>query len=148
MTKISKIQRLLWGLNSEPTDFQSGIITITLKSQLWVGDTEKLSVAFSHASLILVESTNSFNLTNPIQNQWRIQDIPGRRAPTPKVGVLTYYCANFFRKTSEKIDRIWTDGVPVAPLGSANEIGKTRKGRRTWMNLIYPLGLNEEGSTY
>ena len=91
----------------------------------WFRRVSTISVTFSHASLISVESTNSFNLTNPIQNQWRIQDIPRRRAPTPKVGALTYCCANFFRKTSEKIDRIWTDGVPVASLGSANEIGKT-----------------------
>ena len=34
---------------SQPTDSQSGVITITAKSQLWVGDTEKLSVTFNHA---------------------------------------------------------------------------------------------------
>ena len=39
----------------QPIDQQPGITTITLKSQLWVGDTEKLSVAFRHASLVLVE---------------------------------------------------------------------------------------------
>ena len=36
-------------LNSQPTDSQSGVLTITPKSQLWVGDTEKLAVTFSHA---------------------------------------------------------------------------------------------------
>ena len=44
-------------LNSQPTDSQSVIITITPPSQLWVGDTEKLSLTFSHAWLILVEFT-------------------------------------------------------------------------------------------
>ena len=29
-------------MNSQPTDFQSGVITITLKSRQSVGDTEKL----------------------------------------------------------------------------------------------------------
>ena len=42
-------------LNSQPTDSQSRVLTITPKSRLWVGDTEKLLVAFSHAWLILVE---------------------------------------------------------------------------------------------
>ena len=43
-------------LNSQPIyDSQSGVITITPKSQLWFGDTEKVSVTFSHAWLILVE---------------------------------------------------------------------------------------------
>ena len=42
-------------LNSQPTDSQSGVITITPKSQLWMWDMAKLSVAFSHAWLILVE---------------------------------------------------------------------------------------------
>ena len=44
-------------LNSQPTDSQSGVTTITPKSGLWVGDTEKLSVAFIHTWLILVEFT-------------------------------------------------------------------------------------------
>ena len=44
-------------LNSQPTDSQSEGITITPKSQLWLGDTEKLSIAFSHGWLILVEFT-------------------------------------------------------------------------------------------
>ena len=35
-------------LNSQPTDSQSGVITTTPQSQLCVGDTEKLSVTFSH----------------------------------------------------------------------------------------------------
>ena len=34
-------------LNSQPIDYQPGVMTITPKSQLWVGDTEKLSVTFS-----------------------------------------------------------------------------------------------------
>ena len=41
----------------QPTNSQSGVITITQKSQLWVGDTEKLLVNFSHAWLILAEFT-------------------------------------------------------------------------------------------
>ena len=36
-------------LNSQPTDSQSGVITITPKSELCVRDTENLSVTFSHA---------------------------------------------------------------------------------------------------
>ena len=51
-----KSQKFLY-LNSLPTDSQSGVLTTTPQSQLWVGDTEKLSVAFSHARLILVEFT-------------------------------------------------------------------------------------------
>ena len=47
-------QKFLY-LNLQPTDSQSGVITITPKSQLWVRDTEKLSVTFSHTWLILVE---------------------------------------------------------------------------------------------
>ena len=39
---------------SQRTDHHSIIITITLKCQLWLGDTEKLSIAFSHAWLVLV----------------------------------------------------------------------------------------------
>ena len=53
---FQKNQKFLY-LNSQPTDSQSGVLTITPKSQLWEGDTEKLSVAFSHAWLILVEFT-------------------------------------------------------------------------------------------
>ena len=49
-------QKFLY-LNSEPTDSHSGVMTITPKSQLWVEDTEKLLVTFSHARLILVEFT-------------------------------------------------------------------------------------------
>ena len=49
-------QRILY-LNPKPTDSQSGVLTTTSQSQLWVGDTEKLSVTFSHAWLILVEFT-------------------------------------------------------------------------------------------
>ena len=36
-------------LNSQPTGSQSGVITITPKSQLGVEDTEKFSVVFGHA---------------------------------------------------------------------------------------------------
>ena len=36
-------------LNSQATDSKSGVTTITPKIQLCVGDTEKLSVTFSHA---------------------------------------------------------------------------------------------------
>ena len=39
-------------LNSQPTDSKSGIITIMSKSQLWMGNTEKFSEAFSHSSWI------------------------------------------------------------------------------------------------
>ena len=41
-------QKFLY-LNSQTTDSQSGVITITLKIQLWVGDTENVSVTFSYA---------------------------------------------------------------------------------------------------
>ena len=50
-----EIKRFLYS-NSQPTDSQSGVITITLKSQLGVGDTEKLTT-FSYAWLTLVEVT-------------------------------------------------------------------------------------------
>ena len=49
-----QIQKILY-LNSQPADSQSGVIAITPKSQLWVWDTEKLLVTFSHAWQILVE---------------------------------------------------------------------------------------------
>ena len=41
--------------NPEPTDQHPRVITITLNSQLWVGDTKNLSVAFSHVWLVQVE---------------------------------------------------------------------------------------------
>ena len=41
----------------KPRDSQSGVLTTTPQSQLWVGDAEKLSVTFSNAWLILVEFT-------------------------------------------------------------------------------------------
>ena len=44
--KITLI-RLILHLNPQPTDSQSGVITTTPRSQLWVGDREKLSVAFT-----------------------------------------------------------------------------------------------------
>ena len=44
-----------WGSNSRTS--QPAIMTIMLAYQLWVGDTEKFSVTFSHAWLILVEFT-------------------------------------------------------------------------------------------
>ena len=56
MTKNNVVlKRLLWGLNQGSTDHQSGMLTITLNCQLWVRDTEKLSLSYSHAWLILVE---------------------------------------------------------------------------------------------
>ena len=64
-------QKILY-LHSQPTDSESGVITITPQSQLSVGDTEKLSVTFSHASLILVEFTYFYyfiNSANLIQNR-------------------------------------------------------------------------------
>ena len=51
---FQKKQKLLY-LNSLPADSQSGVLTTTPQSQLRVEDTEKLSVAFSHAWLNLVE---------------------------------------------------------------------------------------------
>ena len=44
-------------LNPQPTNLQPGVLTTTPQSQLWVGDTEMLSVACSHTWLILVEFT-------------------------------------------------------------------------------------------
>ena len=41
--------------NLQLIDSQLGVITITPKSELWVGDTEKLSVTVSYAWLIIVE---------------------------------------------------------------------------------------------
>ena len=55
-----------------------------------------------------------------VSNQWGIQDFLGGwgwEAPTPKVGVLTYFC----RKLHEN-ERIWTPGGgtrPWHPLRSA-----------------------------
>ena len=49
MTKIEK------GDFCEASTHQSAIITITLKSQLWQEDTEKLSSALSYILLLLVE---------------------------------------------------------------------------------------------
>ena len=51
-----KNQKLLY-FNSQPTDFQSKVLSTTPQRQLPLEDTEKLSVTFSHASLILVEFT-------------------------------------------------------------------------------------------
>ena len=42
-------------MNYWPTDSQLGVITTTPQSQLWVGDTEKLSATFNHAWMTLVE---------------------------------------------------------------------------------------------
>ena len=57
--------------------------------------------------------------------QWRIQDFPEGGAPTPKVGVLTYYFAYFLSKLHQN-ERIRTRGsvpdaptTPPAPSGSA-----------------------------
>ena len=47
-------QKILY-LNPQTTDSQSGVLATTPQSQLWVGETGKFSVAFSHAWLILVE---------------------------------------------------------------------------------------------
>ena len=58
MTKNNVIlKRFLWGLIHGSTDHQSGTVTITLKCQLWVRDTEKLAIDFSHDWLVLVEFT-------------------------------------------------------------------------------------------
>ena len=53
---LSKNKKILY-FNPQPTDSQPGVLTTTPQSQLWVGDTAKLSVTFSHAWLILVEFT-------------------------------------------------------------------------------------------
>ena len=56
MTKNNVIlERLLWGLIHGSTDHQTGMLTITLNCQLWVRDTEKLAIDFSHAWLVQVE---------------------------------------------------------------------------------------------
>ena len=52
MTKVKKIKKTFVRFETS-TDQQLGIISIALKNQLWVKDTEKLSVAFSHAWLVL-----------------------------------------------------------------------------------------------
>ena len=49
-------------------------------------------------------------------DQWQIQDFPRGGAPTPKVGVLTY----FFGQKLYENERIWTPGGrPWRPLRSA-----------------------------
>ena len=50
--------------------------------------------------------------------QWWIQDFPEGGAPTPKVGVLTYYFAIFFAKNCMKMKECGPQGarVPGAPL--------------------------------
>ena len=55
-----------------------------------------------------------------MQQQWRIQDFPEERVPTPR-GAPTYNFAKFSPKLHE-IERIWTPGgvhIPHAPLRSA-----------------------------
>ena len=41
------------------------------------------------------------------QGQWRIQDFPKARTPTPTVDLTNYYLAIFSQKLHE-IQRIWT----------------------------------------
>ena len=52
----------------QTTNQQSGVLTITPQRQLWVGDTENLAVAFSHAWLVRVQ-LNSSNSANLLQNR-------------------------------------------------------------------------------
>ena len=60
---VFKIRLIKQGFSLKKTrknpvfDSESGVLTTTPRSQLWMVDTEKLSVAFSHAWLILVEFT-------------------------------------------------------------------------------------------
>ena len=67
-------QKFLYS-NSQPPDSQSGVITITPKSQLWVRDTEKPSVTFSRAWQIVVEFTLFYYYFNPIQNRTYTIDV-------------------------------------------------------------------------
>ena len=53
LIKTLKSKRLLWDLNSEPTDHQSAAIVTSLKSQVWVGNRKAFSNL--HAWLNLVE---------------------------------------------------------------------------------------------
>ena len=57
----------------------------------------------------------------PWHHQWRIQDFP-EGAPIPKVGVLTYYFANFCRKTAWKLKNLDPKGphLRYSPPGFAN----------------------------
>ena len=60
--KKFKIKRLLWRLNSQSTDYLSAIIAITLRVQLWVVDTERLSTNFIHVGLVLFELSEFISL--------------------------------------------------------------------------------------
>ena len=65
-------------LNPQPTDSQSGVITITPQSQLWVGDTEKLSLTFSHAWLVLVELTTCWFPVSSHNHYTTVSTVGGR----------------------------------------------------------------------
>ena len=52
----------------------------------------------SSCTNLCVYLTRSTTLTSSAQ--WRIQEFPEGGAPTPKVGVLTYYFAIFLPKTA------------------------------------------------
>ena len=69
-----------------------------------------------------LESLPSFGCTD----QWRIQDFP-EWAPTTKVGVLTYYFAIFFLKTTWKWKNLDHKGrVPGASANADNNICQQR----------------------
>ena len=81
-------------IRQQKTD-QPGIITITPITQLWVGDTEKLSLAFTHGWLALdewINSADSSDYNNPIQNRknsihWRIQ---GGASDVPPLSTISF----------------------------------------------------------
>ena len=78
---VSKKQKLLY-LNPQPIDSQSGVLTITPQRQLSVGDTEKLSVTFSYAWLILVELTTYWFLVRSHNHYTTEPTVSGRHRKT------------------------------------------------------------------
>ena len=59
--RLISLNWVLCDLNTQLTDSQSGKLTITPKSQVWMGDTE------NHAWLILVEFIHLILLIKPIK---------------------------------------------------------------------------------
>ena len=72
------------------------------------------SIGFGQHESAFTEYKTEWNINNYKQEQRRIQDFPQGGAPTPKVGVLTY----FFGQKLHENERIWTPRgayVPGAP---------------------------------
>ena len=77
-------------------------------------------------------------IDTPRTMQWRIQGFSQVGAPTPKIGMKSYYLVNFiFSQKLHEIERIWTPrraSVPGAPLTSANAMGVSNLHFYSMMN--------------